>query len=339
MEALTLGDIMNRLNNDLFPSPTSELEKHCRDRELRLKEYMNVCGEIVNQHIRYRKDNPGKIGFWKENKIKENIIGLGRYTELMAIELDKERIEAHCSHSKKLLFSTFEPDVIFIIFHSLHGSILSDVLWAGDMTIIEAMEMSAGKLDLNSLGKYLPSKLASVEKDIIPYLKESNYSGHSTALKEVISCHENKLPMACNLLLMTTIEGLVRDLAKRIAIAQKLDEDIDKYHSLDKLLREVKWKDDFEMSSTEVDTINQSREPFINNYAHPNIDRGLRLISDSTHVNLKVRLNFLRRRFKEDRDMILHGQNVDYGSDWNLFVNFSALGQVHQVLKYYDKLY
>jgi hypothetical protein len=60
---------------------------------------------------------------------------------------------------------------------------------------------------------------------------------------------------------------------------------------------------------------------------------------DKVKVNLKTRLDFLRRRFKDDRDLILHGLQDDYGRGWNLFLNFSALSHVYAVLKYYDDLY
>jgi hypothetical protein len=56
-------------------------------------------------------------------------------------------------------------------------------------------------------------------------------------------------------------------------------------------------------------------------------------------ISFKDRLDFLRRRFKEDRDLILHGLEKDYGKEWNLFVNFSALNQVYETCEYYRKLY
>ena len=56
-------------------------------------------------------------------------------------------------------------------------------------------------------------------------------------------------------------------------------------------------------------------------------------------INLKTRLDFLRRRFKDDRDLILHGVEHNYSTKWNLFLNFSALSHVYEVICYYDNLY
>ena len=86
--------------------------------------------------------------------------------------------------------------------------------------------------------------------------------------------------------------------------------------------------------------LTRSKPPLVYNHSIPidferlNIGFGITI-----KINLKTRLDFLRKRFKEDRDLILHGLESEYGSNWHLFINFSALAQVHKAVTYYDKLH
>ncbi|MDH5475088.1 MAG: hypothetical protein OEX22_05295 [Cyclobacteriaceae bacterium] len=196
---------------------------------------------------------------------------------------------------------------------------------------------------INSLGRHLPRKIEKVKNNVIPYLKESRYKRHVSSLEEVLNCSENNLNKACNLLLLTTIEGIVRDLAEFLNEKQNLKLDLNhpKFNSLDSLLRNGNWDDDYEIDEIELHTYTQSKEPILQNYSKPlSVSEKIQRLSNSKiKINLKTRLDFLRRRFKEDRDLILHGQTSEYGSKWHLFTTFSALWQVYLTIKHYDDLY
>ena len=339
---VTIGEIIEKLKIEIFPNPVDKLEKICQEREQGIKTYLDICGSIFNDHVQFKLNHEGSISYWRNARIEQNVKKIGDYVELLVQELDKDRIIGHCKHHDRFLFSPFDPDIIFIIFYSFHGSLVADSLWSGDITVDEAMKMSAGNLDLDTLGKHLPNKVKRTNDEVIPYFKNSIYERHNAALKEVLICHKKKLNKACNLLLMTTIEGIVRDLASFLNKKQELHLDLNdpKFNSLDSLLRKGEWKDDFEISKTELEIITQEKEPHLLNHSIPIDFQKIGMIGkDKIKVNLKTRLDFLRRRFKEDRDMILHGQMSDYSSNWHLFINFSALLEVFRVIQHYDKLY
>ncbi len=339
---LTIGEVMERLKIDFFPNPSNQLERLCSERELGIKQYIVIAHEMVMQHIDYRNALEGRIRHWIDDRIYNHIKNLSEYIDLLAKELDKERIIGHCSQQSKFLFTAFDPDFTFLLFNSVHSSIISDIMWSGDISVEDAVDLAAGKLDLETLGKYLPEKIKFIKSEFLPYLKNSKYSRHTEAINEVLQCEKKGLNRACNLLLLTTIEGLVRDLAEFLNEQQELNTDLkhEKFNSLDSLLRNGNWKEDFEISRTDLEMLQQSKPPYVVNYSIPiDFERVGTIGEPKIKINLKTRLDFLRRRFKEDRDMILHGQYSEYGSNWHLYVNFSCLQQVMRTLKDYDKLY
>lgn len=56
-------------------------------------------------------------------------------------------------------------------------------------------------------------------------------------------------------------------------------------------------------------------------------------------VSLKVKLQFLLRRFKEDRNAIIHGHFVDLDKKWKCYVNFSALVNLYRLILELESLY
>lgn len=334
---MTIGELVHRIETDLFPDkPTSDFEQRCKDREVAIKEYIELCRLMIMHHIDKPADIGKKLSFWKKEKIRKNMGNLIKYTEELAEELDKEKIKEYC-RSPRFLLTPFQPDITFLIQNSYYASVITDILWADEITLNEAMEISAGHLNIEDLGKKLPSKIKQTKAIIIPYIRKSKkYLRHAQNLKEAVDCYEKKFYKACNLILMTTIEGFVRDLAEFLNEKQELNVDLaaNKYNSLDSLLRNVNWIKDFEISASRLSLIigqdQTSREQA------PHSDDNLLGFSK---VDLKTRLDFLRRRFKDDRDLILHGVDHDYGKRWNLFLNFSALSHVYEVIIYYDKLY
>ena len=132
--------------------------------------------------------------------------------------------------------------------------------------------------------------------------------------------------------MLIAIEGLVRKLGSKLIKWQNLDEKhlVTKYNSLDKFLRAIPWKEDFQ--------IDKGRLMFITGDFVFKKDSSFKEI-DNMKINLKTRLDFLRRTFKGERDLILHGQKSDFGEVWDLYRNFSALNEVFLVIKQYEELY
>ncbi|UWX56366.1 hypothetical protein NYZ99_09260 [Maribacter litopenaei] len=154
-----------------------------------------------------------------------------------------------------------------------------------------------------------------------------NFKG---TLLEICKTYEIKSYRACNLLILTSIEGIVRTLGQYLIDKQNLEIDLNQeFNSLDSYLRKISWKPDYEISDTKYKLLTGDWD-----FKRDNIDP-----LKNININLKQRLDFLRRRFKEDRDMILHGLESDYGKEWHLFVNFSALEQVYETFEYYMKKY
>ncbi len=56
-------------------------------------------------------------------------------------------------------------------------------------------------------------------------------------------------------------------------------------------------------------------------------------IEDKKIINLKTRLNFLKRQYKEGHNSILHGEDISFGEIWDLYVNFATLEEVFNTIK------
>lgn len=57
------------------------------------------------------------------------------------------------------------------------------------------------------------------------------------------------------------------------------------------------------------------------------------------YVTLKVKLQFLIRRFKEDRNAIIHGHFQELNKKWKCYVNFSALFNIYKLILELEALY
>ncbi len=330
---LTLGEILKLLETDIFPVEKGGKSIY-RQREETLKRYINLCFEIATQNINRPESTSYNESFYQKKRVEYNIKKLSDYINYLSSQLDKEKILNYYNNQTWLIKSDLDIDISYLIHHSFYGSILIDILWADDITILEAMELSAGKLDLEKLGKKLPNKVKDIKQRVLPFFKNRKVGKrHYSTLEEAIKCYEKGFNKGANLLLMTSIEGIVRDLGEFLVERQGLKINIEnkEYNSLDSFLRKIEWKNDFEIDKTELSLITGEYELLIN--------QNIREPFEKVQINLKTRLDFLRRRFKEDRDLILHGIESDYGKDWHLFVNFSALSQVYETVKYYDKKY
>jgi hypothetical protein len=343
-ESLTIGEIIDKLKTQIFDfeNPTP-IHQDYLQRENGIKRTIDNC-------MMQMKDfaiTPGLDKLTKRQKLKTEkcIENLSRYVKQLMDELNEDKIKIHCDNlktNKEKPFSfnlnkPFEPDLTFMLSNSFHIAISTEILWSRRVTVLQAIKISKGELDLDDLGRHLPDLLDKIKTKIIPSLKNSQfYIPFTDSIKEAIKCYDKKLYRGCNLILMTTIEGMVRELANFLSIPHELGEDFseDKYMSLNSLLRDVSWKKDIEIDETRL-SLMLGKEKTLQEYRD---EFGLKN-KENIIIDLNTRLDFLKGRFKDDRDLILHGSYQEYNKKWNLYLNFSAFEETHEVCDYYLKKY
>lgn len=335
---LTIGELIESMAKELFINPIDDFEKKCAKRETDIKNYLEHIRIMIMEHVDYTPLN-NKLSHFQKERINKNVKNLCDYTELLCKELDKDRIQNHIKHLGGLRTQEFEPDYLFLIFNSLHGSIISDIVWAGDLSIFDAIKVSRNDMSPDDFELYIPNKIYNLRKNIGDSKIEFFSKIHLKSISEVFICYENRLLNAANVLLLTTIEGLVRELAGVICNYQKIEVNLDseKYNSLSNLLRKIPWVNDIPIDKSQLSILNQDRVPRVINWGYPlQWDEDF-INGNSTEINLNERLGFLKRRFKEHRDNILHGDNIEYGNSFHLYTNLSALSEVLKVAEYYHE--
>jgi hypothetical protein len=338
---ITIGQIIESLQTEIFASNShNNFEKKCREREEGIKNYIGIIGQIINQHITQPESKENKPSHWKKEKIKSCVQNLIEYAQELFDELNKNKIENYITRQNNMIIyiGSFTPNITLIIFNSYYGAIVNDIYWIKDLTIKHAMKISAGQIDIADLGKNTPHKIETIKN----FLEKNNdtlkiYSNHIDTINEALQCYDNKHFKAFNLLLLTSIEGLTRSIGGFLIIKQKLDVNpySDEYNSLDSFLRKINWKEDFVVEENDLafytGTYNRTK---INIHSLTELD------SETTiKISLKTRLDFLRRRFKENRDLTLHGQETEYNKPHIGFINASALYEVLKTVKHYLELY
>jgi hypothetical protein len=276
--------------------------------------------------------NKEEFSKWEKEKAKSCLKNIGAYMEYLLEELDKTKIEKCCSITdvagEKLI--PFLPDMVLMLTNSYQGAIETDLHWITDLTMADTIDISIGDFDFNKLLKYLPFRINEIQT-LFLQLKNIDYlQKHSSSIEEAITCYETKYLKASNLLLLTTIEGIVRSLGIYLVEKQNLQVnplDKRKYASLDKFLHAIPWKKDLRISGimhgllTGCSSSYKGTEP------------------ELVLVNLTERLGFLGRRFKENRNVILHGEETQYANALNSFLNFSALKEVLLTVESYQSIY
>ncbi|MNJ84973.1 hypothetical protein D3C87_24370 [compost metagenome] len=343
---LTMGEFLTLLNTELYPNPQNDFEKDCLERENGIKNALDICGRLLNEHLQYIRSDEYVSNHWRDARFQKNLDNIQKYTALLIPELTKERIEAHCKTKKEslgfLFFQPFMLDTTFLMVNRIHSTLITDIFWTAEhLPYIDVMEIVTGQKGISILGKHLPDAHTFAKNDILPYVHDhSRYGRHHSVIEEALVASDNNLFFSSNMLIMSTIEGLIRDLAMVLNSAQEHNHDFNhrKFNSLDSLLRNGDWKDDYRISKRNLRMLTGDFEPYVSNSSDPKVEH------EDEHntyefISLKTRLDFLRRRFKDDRNDIFHGQNSKFGTDYYLFINLSALKQLYYVLIYYDKLY
>lgn len=323
---ITVGEIQDKLDTQIFSEadPNPYLE-----RERILKTYIDVVIKHCLQLVELKHEGDRKISHYKDFRIKRSLRRFCDYIAYLAEELDKDKIKTFCD-KQKLFISNYDIDTSFIIANSYYGSIKYDLYWIYDLKYIDAFNIGVGKFKIEDLSKYLPTTFYKFEKEVIPYFKkQKRFTDYHSSLIEIQAAYKSKLYRSCNLLILVCVEGMVRKLGAFLIEKQNLQlSPKQEYNSLDSFLRNIPWKLDFEISSTEYKMIT-------GDYDFRREGSSL----DKIQIGLKDRLDFLRRRFKEDRDLILHGIESDFGKEWHLYINLKALENVFVTIAYYTEKY
>jgi len=321
---VTIGEIDRKLNLTIFQNSAP---KQYIEREKLLKKYIDLTFRMSIDLVEKPHKEFDRISYYLDKRIKRSLRRLSDYVGYLTKELEEKKIIEFCE-KQNLFYSNYDIDLPFLMANSYYGSIKYDLYWIKDLLLYEALEISSGTFDINKLADKLPSTFNHFQKEILKYFKnDSIFSEFYGTLKEIEITYKNKAFRASNLLIIIAVEGIVRKLGEYLI--EKLDlKNIKESNSLDGFLRNINWESDFSISQTEYQLItgdfsyDRERKPL-----------------ENLKINLKERLDFLRRRFKNDRDLILHGIESDYGKGWNLFVNLSALNSVYETTMYYRNLY
>lgn len=330
---IRLGDLFEKPKIELFlDSPDTEFYNSCRLRENEIKKTFAQAFRTFNIHVEKIGKDASNLPKWKKERVKLCMTNLGDYMEELIGELNKEKIENYCKSEEKLgdKYIPFMPDIILLMINSYHGAVETDLHWVTDLSLSDSIDISIGDFNFTKLEKYLPKRISEL-KILLQDLKSNIcVSPYIDSINEALICFESKHVKASNLLLITTNEGLVRSLGIYLKEKQGLSVnplDKRKYASLESFLKNIPWKKDLKINGIQYGLIT-------GNYS---MNKSQTL--DSIFVSLNERLGFLCRRFKENRNTILHGEETNYSNSLNSFLNFSALKETLTTIKDYDKLY
>ncbi|WP_297101624.1 hypothetical protein [uncultured Draconibacterium sp.] len=326
---LTIGDIQRKIEIQLFDlNKTDSLNLKCIEREASLKNKINRTFRCLLDNI----DRPGfegELNHWQKAKTERNIQNLMVYIEKLCSLLDEEKIKLFCENHDSIIPVQYETDEFILLVNSFYTSVLLDIVWASDISISDLLNITKGKIDHKNLERKLPDKIRQIKKEIIPFLKkQKRYEDYVISIKQSIDSYKHKIYKGASLLVLVAIEGLVRRLGEELIVKQNLDNSYldSEFNSLDLFLRKIPWKNDIEIEQSELMFLT-------GDYIFKQERNG----ESIQLINLKTRLDFLRRTFKKERDIVLHGNMVGLGEIWDLYRNYSALYEVYLTIKYYDE--
>jgi hypothetical protein len=328
-----VSNIFDKPKINIFPdSGTGKFYNNCKTREIEIKKAISMTKKSFHYHVTKIRDNEVKLGKWQREKTKSCAYKLGHYLEYLLEELDKSKIEEYCKVAEALgdQFIPFLPDMVLLMTNSFQGAVETDLHWITDLVLADSIDISIGDFDFSKLEKYLPARIDEVRKLSQELIEIEYVKVRMAAISEAISCYETKLQKSSNLLLLTIIEGLVRSLGIFLVGKQGLQVDpLDKrnYSSLEGFLTKIPWKTDLPLGEIKYELLTGNRSSYKEE------------LTDFVLSNLTDRLGFLCRRFKDNRNVILHGEEIQYDNALNSFLNFSALKEVLLTIKEYRVIY
>jgi hypothetical protein len=330
---VTVTDIFEKPKIQLFSnSPDTKFYSNCRERESQIKDTIRHTFRNFDTHVQILVQKRSELSKWKREWMGSCISNLGNYLEELINELDRKKIEDYCKLEEAMgdKFIPFMPDLVLLMINSYHGAVETDLHWVSDLTLADSIAISVGDFNFDKLQSYLPRRVIEVENLVNELQSISHVNTRSNSIHEAIVCFKNQHYNASNVLLITIIEGLVRSLGIYLKEKQALSfdpTDKRKYASLESFLKKIPWKRDLRINDIKHGLLTGKLS--INNS----------LNNDSNLINLTDRLGFLCRRFKENRNSILHGEETNYANALNSFLNLSALKEVLLTIREYNQLY
>src|ERR1700743_1319533 len=92
--SVTIAKFLEVLETDIFHNnSTDSFIIKCKDREEKIKTFLNICWKIIEEHLCTPGLETRKISHWKKAKIDSNIKNLLSYLDELVFALNKESIE------------------------------------------------------------------------------------------------------------------------------------------------------------------------------------------------------------------------------------------------------
>lgn len=115
--------------------------------------------------------------------------------------------------------------------------------------------------------------------------------------------------------------------------------DIGKKYGIEELVKEELDKSEKEGNKL-IEKLKSYQEE-LNVYVDRTKELQAELLSPETTIStsIKVKLQFLVRRFKEDRNSIIHGNYNDFDKGWKCYIYLAAIIKVWLIIKQYDGVY
>ncbi|MFA6151050.1 MAG: hypothetical protein WC716_07010 [Chitinophagaceae bacterium] len=328
---ISVADIFEKPKIVLFTKGNNDkFYVFCQKREKELKDEIQIALFHFNTHVTILNKSRSELAKWKVTRIGECIYNIGDYIEHLVEELDRPKIEHYCNamiqHDSDL---PIIKDIVLLMTNSYYSAIEIDLHWIYDLPMIDSLKISEGDFNYDLLKDYLPKRFVEVES-LIQQLNNTYVNTYAASFFEAKNSFVAGYTKGSSLLLLTIIEGLVRCLGVDLVKKQKLTidpQDKRKYASLESFINKIPWKKDLKISYIKYGLLTGN----IALYKSSN--------QEEIFVNLKDRVGFLCRRYKENRNTILHGEKKEYGDTLNSFLNFSALKEVLLTIQEYSHVY
>jgi hypothetical protein len=109
-----------------------------------------------------------------------------------------------------------------------------------------------------------------------------------------------------------------------------------------KLIRKVsKFYEGLQLKSSENKYKNYSKDELWEKFKSTISTKDIEKLDSiqKTNINLMIQLHFLIRRFKEDRNAIVHGKYEGFDSKWKNYIYLSIVEKIYNTIKIYQKIY
>lgn len=398
-------------------TPTA-ITKETRIQHLEL--LLNLATTYCNQNQVLIRNGSSK---WIKEKAKNAVDSLQEIIARIYKDMEPDSLEAYCRQppdmtgvpvgdttdpahmEKKLELSRYWSELtrqvqpafaqIDIVRLAPENNIIHDITWLQEGVVGDYVEFALGRKQVTEFAEFLPGCIADVQIRLLPFYNSlTGYEEKTNLIRKAISHSRDNDFLSSNILLITVTESIVWDLCKHVYKHQHPDATAadcynffhTQFHSLQKLILQGGWKDDFPIKINEaVVTYFDVYEPAINRHrakvnAHKkaywslmdllyeeekilrpsngDITEEQRLTmldhlnrreeiqkawigpgEDTVCINLSTMLNFLARKYKDDRNALIHGDFGKLNQKWVNYINFAALTEVSEVYIKYLKVY